>query len=255
MIKRIGLLCLLMEICIFTQAKDNNVYTFGGINRTDPGKKQITLIFTGADRAEGAPYILDILKNNKIKAAFFLTGKFYERFPDVIADIRKDGHYLGSHGYAHLLYSSWENRDSMLVTREQFVEDTEKSYSAMAECGIKRKDAPYFIPSFEHYNDTVSRWTREIGLHLINCTYGTASAADYTTPDMKNYRSSENIYNNIMEVEEKNGLNGHLMLFHIGTVDARTDKMYKTYLDKVIKELKNRGYKFVPLKKAIGKVK
>ena len=125
----------------------------------------------------------------------------------------------------------------------------------MAACGIKRKDAPFFIPSFEHYNDTVSRWTREIGLHLINCTYGTASAADYTTPDMKNYRSSENIYNNIMEVEEKNGLNGHLMLFHIGTVDARTDKMYKTYLDKVIKELKNRGYKFVPLKKAIGKVK
>ena len=67
------------------------------------------------------------------------------------------------------------------------------------------------------------------------------SNADYTTPDMgQKYRSSKFIYNKIMEVEKKEGLNGHLMLIHFGTDNRRTDKFYNSYLDKLIKR-KNNG--------------
>ena len=69
------------------------------------------------------------------------------------------------------------------------------------------------------------------------------SNADYTTPDMgQKYRSSKFIYDKIMEVEKKEGLNGHLMLIHFGTDDRRTDKFYNGYLDKMIKTLKRKGY-------------
>ena len=66
------------------------------------------------------------------------------------------------------------------------------------------------------------------------------------------YRSSKFIYNKIMEVEKKEGLNGHLMLIHFGTDNRRTDKFYNSYLDKLIKTLKRKGYTFTPILEAIG---
>lgn len=94
---------------------------------------------------------------------------------------------------------------------------------------------------------------KNMGIQLINYTPGTMSNADYTTPDMgQKYRSSKFIYDKIMEVEKKEGLNGHLMLIHFGTDDHRTDKFYNGYLDKMIKTLKRKGYTFVPVLEAIG---
>ena len=55
-----------------------------------------------------------------------------------------------------------------------------------------------------------------------------------------------------MEVEKKEGLNGHLMLIHFGTDDRRIDKFYNGYLDKMIKTLKRKGYTFVPVLETTG---
>ena len=90
-------------------------------------------------------------------------------------------------------------------------------------------------------------------LRLLNFTPGTWTNADYTTPDMKNYRSSESIYDRVMEVEIRNGLNGHIMLFHLGTDDKRTDKFYERYLERLIRVLQREGYTFVALPEAVGK--
>lgn len=87
----------------------------------------------------------------------------------------------------------------------------------------------------------------------MNFTPGTWANADYTTPDMKNYRSSESIYDRVMEVEKRNGLNGHIMLFHLGTDDKRTDKFYERYLERLIRVLQREGYTFVALPEAVGK--
>ena len=90
-----------------------------------------------------------------------------------------------------------------------------------------------------------------MGIQVVNYTPGTMSNADYTTPDMKNYRSSKFIYDNIMKIEKEKGLNGYLMLIHFGTDDRRIDKFYNGYLDKMIKTLKRKGYSFVPLREAV----
>ena len=81
-----------------------------------------------------------------------------------------------------------------------------------------------------------------MGIQVVNYTPGTASNADYTTPDMKNYRSSQSIYDQIMALEKKEGLNGHLMLIHFGTHDDRTYKFYNGYMEKMIKTLLDKGH-------------
>ena len=127
-----------------------------------------------------------------------------------------------------------------------------KNYEQMRKLGIEYKDAPLYIPPFEYYNKQISAWAKSMGIQVVNFTPGTGSNADYTTPDMKNYRSSKEIYDRIMACEKKEGLNGHLMLIHFGTHDDRTDKFYKGYMEKMIKVLKRKGYIFTPLREAVG---
>ena len=225
---------------------DNNVYVNGGIVRTDPSVKHIDFVFTAADKADGAETIMKTLKKNNIRGGFFFTGEFYERFPEVIKQLVADGHYVGSHSYGHLLYFPWGRPDSLLVTKQEFQEDIFKSYALMRSFGIE--EAPYFIPPYEHYNSTISAWARELGLQVVNYTNGTSTNGDYTTPDMKNYYSSKAILDKIWkcEKEDPDGLNGHIMLIHLGTEASRTDKFYDQ-LPGLVRKLRQKGYSFTPL--------
>ena len=114
--------------------------------------------------------------------------------------------------------------------------------------GIRKQDAVFFIPPYEWYNDTIAAWTREMDLQLINYTPGTISHADYTTPADKNYRSSEKIFQSIVNYEQKStsGLNGFILLLHIGTDQKRTDKFYN-YLDDLLQFLKKKDYQPVSI--------
>lgn len=230
-----------------TTQTDNNIYQDGGIIRTDPSVKHIDFVFTAADKADGAERIISTLRKYNIKGGFFFTGEFFEMYPDVVRRLVAEGHYVGSHSYGHLLYAPWGNRDSLLVTRQEFNEDIFKSYKVLREFGIT--NAPYFIPPYEHYNATISSWAHQLGLQVINYTPGTLTNGDYTTPEMKRYFSSKEILSRIWEYErtDPNGLNGHIMLIHFGTDPARTDKFYDK-LPGLIRELRRKGYSFTPLK-------
>lgn len=219
----------------------------GGIIRMDTTQKEIYLVFTGHEFADGATIIIKTLQKHHIKASFFFTGDFYRNvhFNATIKKLKNDGHYLGAHSNKHLLYCSWEKRDSLLVDKKTFMNDVIDNYTEMEKFGIAKHDAPYFMPPYEWYNKTISQWTEELGLHIINFTPGTSSNADYTTPDMPNYISSDSIVQRILRYESVNtkGLSGFLLLSHIGTDEKRIDKLYYK-LDSLISELKRRGYLF-----------
>jgi len=226
-------------------------YDHGGLIRGDSSKKQLTLVFTGDEYADGAQVIRNTLQLQHVKAAFFFTGRFYQQPANqaLIRQLKTDGHYLGAHGDQHLLYCDWQNRDSLLVTKTQFLDDLQANYKKMAAAGISKEAAPWFLPAYEWYNDSIAAWTAAAGLQLINFTPGTRSNADYTYPALgKQYRTSAEIYQSILQYEANRpgGLNGFLLLLHIGTDPRRTDKFYKQ-LGALITALKQRGYHFNPL--------
>ena len=111
----------------------------------------------------------------------------------------------------------------------------------MKRSGIS--NAKYFLPPFEWFNDSIAAWTKEMGLQLINFSPGTKSNADYTWPALTNYKSSDTIYSSIMEYEKQKGLNGYILLLHIGTDPRRTDKFYFK-LNSLINDLKRKNYQF-----------
>lgn len=222
-------------------------YSHGAIIRGDSTQKKIALVFTGDEFADGSEIIRKMLKEQKVKASFFFTGRFYRNdfLKKIIQQLKNDGHYLGSHSDKHLLYCDWNKRDSLLLSKEEFKKDLLLSYSEMNKSGVSKNKAKYFLPPYEWFNDSIAEWTKEMGLQLINYTPGTLSNADYTTPVMKNYRSSNEIFHSIMEFERNHsaGLNGFILLLHIGTDPKRTDKFY-FHLSELLTSLKVKGYQF-----------
>lgn len=230
-------------------------YHYGAIVRGDSKEKNISLVFTGHEFAEGGEDILTTLNQKDIKASFFLTGGFYRNpdFEKLLVRINKEGHYLGAHSDKHLLYCTWEDRDKLLVSKEEFIIDLKANYNEMARFGIGFEDAPYFLPPYEWYNDSISLWSENLGLKLINFTSGTRSHADYTDPSMSNYVSSGDILKSIQEYEANStsGLNGFILLMHIGAGEKRKDKFYKM-LPELLHWLEDNGYSVVPLKDLFG---
>ena len=228
-------------------ASGRDVSHAGGIVRTDPSVRHIDFAFTAADKADGAEAILSALDKYNIRGYFFFTGEFFEKYPKVVRRLARAGHYVGSHSYGHLLYFPWGQPDSMSVTRTGFNDDMFKSFALLRRAGVE--DAPLFMPPYEHYNDVVSSWARLLGLQVVNYTPGTSTNGDYTTPSMKNYYSSDFIMEKIFKCESSDpkGLNGHIMLIHLGTDPERTDKFYDR-LPELIEALQTRGYGFTPLR-------
>ncbi|MGB7296010.1 MAG: polysaccharide deacetylase family protein [Candidatus Aminicenantales bacterium] len=231
------------------------VFDEGGIIRGDVSEKRIALVFTGHEFAEGGDFIREVLRQKEIRAGFFFTGDFYreEKNAALIGRLREDGHYLGPHSDKHLLYCSWENRRQLLVTREEFSDDILRNYQVMEAFGIAKEEAPFFIPPYEWFNEEIVNWAKELGLVLCNYTPGTLSSADYTTPEMSGYRSSERIFQSIFDHERSDGhgLNGFILLFHIGTHPDRTDKFYRRF-DELLNGLLAMDYRLVGIDDLLG---
>lgn len=227
----------------------------GAIIRGDSTVKKLALVFTGHEFADGGNYIRDLFKNENVKASFFFTGDFYRNpaFSPLIQQLKSDGHYLGAHSDKHLLYCDWVKRDSLFLTQAQFTGDLQSNFDAMKQHGISKSEAPFFLPPYEWYNDSIASWAQQMGLRLINYTPGTLSHADYTTPNEKNYRSSQTIYQSIMDYKKQDasGLNGFMLLMHIGTDEKRTDKFYHQ-LPALLQWLRGKGYQLVSVNQLLA---
>jgi peptidoglycan/xylan/chitin deacetylase (PgdA/CDA1 family) len=195
----------------------------GAIIRINPEEKSIYLTFTADELFEGGGHVLQILQKHKIKGSFFFTGNFLRKpeFKKITQQIIKESHYVGAHSDKHLLYCDWQKRDSLLVDFNTFETDIKNNFAELEKVGIHKENARYFMPPYEWYNRQIVDWGRNLGLDVINFTPGTGTNADYTTPEMKNYKSSEVIFTNLMNFENKKDLNGSVLLIHPGTEAAR----------------------------------
>ncbi len=217
----------------------------GGIVRMDTTLKKVWLTFTAHEFADGFDTVLNTLSHHSAKASFFLTGDFtrIEGYDRLISRLKTDGHYIGAHSDKHLLYCDWTKRDSLLVTKEEFMTYLLNNYNALEKHGITKDMAPVYMPPYEWYNDTISAWTREAGFTLVNISSGTKISQDWTVPDGKPYYTSDYLKKNLLDYEKSKGLNGYILLIHPGTDPKRTDKLYY-HLNSILSYLENKGYSF-----------
>jgi endoglucanase len=218
----------------------------GAVVRGPQSDRRIALVFTGHEFAEGAGTILDELARHRARASFFLTGDFLAKaeFQPLVRRIIVEGHYLGPHSDKHLLYCDWSPDKKRLVSRQTFESDLRANLEKLTS--VSRERARFFLPPYEHYDATIARWTTALGMRLVNFTPGTKSNADYTEDRAKNFVSSMAIQESIVrrEREDPHGLNGFLLLLHIGAGPKRSDK-FSTRFGELLDLLAGKRYQFV----------
>ena len=218
---------------------------FGAIVKMNTDRKVIHLIFSADTQFEGGEQILQTLTKNNVKASFFLTGNCLrdKDFEPLIKRIIKTGHFVGAHSDNHLLYAPWDNRQKSLVSADSLINDLRKNMDELEKYGLDVSQIKWYLPPYEYYNRDHVRLIASQGQNTVNFTPGLRTAADYTTPDMPNYMSSQALIDQLFAFEAEKGLNGSIILIHPGTHPDRKDKLYSR-LDEIIKNLKKKGYGF-----------
>ena len=58
--------------------------------------------------------ILNLLKEQEIKATFFVLGSRVELYPETVKRAYEEGHYIANHGYSHKYSQIYESASSVL---------------------------------------------------------------------------------------------------------------------------------------------
>lgn len=77
-------------------------------------EKRVFLTFDDGPTTSVTPFILDLLKQENIKATFFVLGNRAKSNPDLIKREFEEGHYIANHGYTHKYSSIYTNSQTVL---------------------------------------------------------------------------------------------------------------------------------------------
>jgi len=83
-------------------AYHRNSPVFGRVlGRLSTKEKVVALTFDDGPNPAATPRILDALEAEDVHASFFLLGRHVERWPDLARRVAAAGHAVGNHGYHH----------------------------------------------------------------------------------------------------------------------------------------------------------
>ena len=88
---------------------------------TKSDEKYAYLTFDDGPTLKATGKILDILKEEQVKATFFVIGKYVKNHPELVKRAYDEGHYIANHGYSHNNTRLYESDSSFI----QEIQDTD----------------------------------------------------------------------------------------------------------------------------------
>lgn len=187
----------------------------------NPEDKIVYLTFDEGYENGYTPKILDILKSNDVKAAFFVTGHYVKTQPDLVKRMVDEGHIVGNHTDSHP--SMPDISDEQIKQELQIVENEYQNITGI-------KGMTYLRPPKGEYSERTLALTSEMGYNSI---FWSIALVDWVP--MPN--GSDQAYQGVMDKLH----NGAVILLHAISKDDTEA------LDKIIKDVKAQGYTFKTL--------
>ena len=176
--------------------------------------------------------ILDILKQNNIKATFFVLGSQVEIFPETTNRIYNEGHYIANHGYSHKYSEIYQSPEQVL-----------NEFNQCNQIVAKTINVPeYNSHLFRFPGGSVGGKYAELKKQAITLLeQNDILHIDWNslTGDSEKVNPTEEyLMDNLQKTTE--GKNSLVILMH----DAQAKKMTAETLAKVIEYLQQQGYSF-----------
>lgn len=215
--------------------------------------KEVCLTFDGGASAKATTEILSILEKKSIRCTIFLTGKFMQRYPELVKRMVADGHEIGNHTYSHhhlTTYRFNERHNTLKKVNRLYLQKELKATQEIFRQLTGKDITPYWRAPYGEHNAEIRNWAKEIGYTHISWTRDykrnqSLDALDWVTDrNSELYLTSEQIKDRIVNFgeDDEDGLNGCIILMHLGS-ERPYDNAYKK-LPELIDELRDKGYEF-----------
>jgi peptidoglycan-N-acetylmuramic acid deacetylase len=191
-------------------------------------EKVIYLTFDAGYENGNVERILNVLKEENVKAAFFVLENLILKNGDLIKRMVNDGHLVCNHTSKHLDVTKCKTVNEFRVELEKLEKD-------FKECtGL---DMPkYFRPPEGKFSENSMKFASQLGYKTIFWSF---AYADWdNASQMSATKAKEKIMSNIH--------NGEIMLLH------PTSKTNADILGDVIREIKSQGYRFGTLDELVN---
>jgi peptidoglycan/xylan/chitin deacetylase (PgdA/CDA1 family) len=123
------------------------------ISKGNTDRKAIAFTFDAGSDAGYTTQILDTLAANGIHASFGMTGRFAERYPELVQRMANEGHTFINHSYDHASFTGSSTGAATLTQEQRFaeVDQTEQIIGNLTGATTY----PYFRPPYGDYDQSV----------------------------------------------------------------------------------------------------
>ncbi len=192
-----------------------------GICLGNKEKKNIYLTFDEGYEAGYTPQLLSTLKENQVKATFFITAHFVNTQPDLVQQMIDEGHIIGNHTVNH--------KSMPELTEEKIKTEVMDLHQVINE--KFNYEMKYIRPPKGEFSENTLQVTNRLGYTTVMWSFAYEDWNEDKQPDETS--AKKKVLDNLH--------NGEIMLLH-GNSKTNTN-----ILDTVIKEAKNMGYEFKSL--------
>ncbi len=207
---------------IFAEEFDEEKIFFWKINT----KEKIIFLTFDDGPGEYTKEVLKILDKYNIKATFFVLGELVKYKKQIILEIFRKGHTIGSHTFSHKnfydLSKKFTLQECKNILEEELIKTKKEIDSILDKVEIKYVRLPNGF-----YRKWVDEVVKKYGYKIINWSYGC---------DWLNISEGEMLNRYISSLQP-----GGIYLFHDGGKDRKkTIKVLEKFIEYVI----SKGYKF-----------
>ena len=206
--------------------------TYDFVNQSDVlwmgfnSQKVVAFTFDDGPDPSYTPQILATLKKYRVPATFFIEGANVLKYPGLVQAELKDGHTIGNHTFDHPHLA----KESVEIIREEL----ERTDRAIRE--VTGQTPRIFRPPYEELTEAIITASRGLHKQLIMSTI-TLEHHSVKTPQTKAERVVRLVFP------------GAIILMHDGRLNRASTVQALPYL---IRGLKSRGYRIIPLNKLVG---
>lgn len=196
---------------------DNN----NGIAIGNKESKKVYLTFDEGYEAGYTEKILETLKQNEVKACFFITAHYVNSKPDLVQKMIDDGHIIGNHTVNH--------KSMPTLSLDEIKKEVMDLHTTVYDkFGYEMK---YIRPPKGEYSEASVAYCNSLGYKTVMWSFA------YDDWDENKQNREEYAKKKILD----NIHNGAVILLHGNSKDNAN------ILDYCIKEIKNQGYEFSSL--------
>jgi peptidoglycan-N-acetylglucosamine deacetylase len=212
------------------QISRSRTFQFFGeiVARVDTSEPVIALTFDDGPTPRFTDEILAVLREKRVRATFFVTGREVEANMNEARRITGEGHELGNHSYSH--------RRMMFVSPSFIRNEIERTDELIRRAGYEGRI--HFRPPYTKKLLFLPFYLNQTGRITVTCDIEPESNAEIA-------RDSNRIVADITA----NARPGSIILLHV-MYESRAESLEA--VPRVIDELRNRGYRFVTVSELLA---